>query len=418
MLDLDNHPCFNPTARSHSGRVHLPVAPRCNIQCNFCNRDCDCVNESRPGVSSTLLSPHQALAYLERLLEQDTSIRVVGIAGPGDPFANAPETMETLRLVRAKYPEMLLCVATNGVDILPYIDELSSFNVSHVTVTINAVRPEIAARVYGWARDGKKVLRGVAAGEFIIERQMASVARLKAKGICVKINTIFLPGVNDDSIEEVAKATAALGADFMNIVPLYAVEGTPFAELSAPEPARVGEIRKACAQHLRQLAHCTRCRADAAGLLGQSLTGEALDLLRSCARLPLRLDTDRPYVAVGSMEGVLVNQHMGEAGALRIYAREDGRIRFVGVRETPEPGTGDARWQALADTLHDCRAVVVSGVGQNPHRILTASGVQVVEAEGIIENVVESVYDGEAVRFSPRPRRCGDGCAGNGQGCS
>ena len=86
-MNFENHPCFNAKAHKSHGRVHLPVAPRCNIQCNFCNRKFDCVNESRPGVTSGVLTPHQAMAYLEEVFKIKKNIAVVGIAGPGDPFA-------------------------------------------------------------------------------------------------------------------------------------------------------------------------------------------------------------------------------------------------------------------------------------------------------------------------------------------
>jgi len=62
------HPCFNVAAKGSFGRVHLPVAPTCNIKCNFCDRRSDCVNESRPGVTSSVLEPDQALRYLDRVL--------------------------------------------------------------------------------------------------------------------------------------------------------------------------------------------------------------------------------------------------------------------------------------------------------------------------------------------------------------
>src|SRR5512135_3180883 len=100
QLDMSRHPCFNPGAKGQFGRVHLPVAPKCNIKCNYCNRKYDCANESRPGVSSGILTPTQALAYLEKVMEREPYISVVGIAGPGDPMANATETIETLRLIR------------------------------------------------------------------------------------------------------------------------------------------------------------------------------------------------------------------------------------------------------------------------------------------------------------------------------
>lgn len=56
-FDISKHPCFNPAVKGQFGRVHLPVAPKCNIKCNFCNRKYDCINESRPGVTSNVLTP-------------------------------------------------------------------------------------------------------------------------------------------------------------------------------------------------------------------------------------------------------------------------------------------------------------------------------------------------------------------------
>ena len=81
--DLSRHPCFNAEVKGKFGRVHLPVAPKCNIKCNYCNRKYDCVNESRPGVTSTILTPEQALVYMEKVLTAEPRITVAGIAGPG-----------------------------------------------------------------------------------------------------------------------------------------------------------------------------------------------------------------------------------------------------------------------------------------------------------------------------------------------
>jgi len=158
-LDLTQHPCFNEAARETAARIHLPVAPRCNVQCNFCDRKYDCLNESRPGVTSAVLTPQQAVYYLDRALEVSPEIRVVGIAGPGDPFASPEPTLETLRLVRNRYPEMLLCVASNGLEVAPHAAELAKLQVSHVTLTVNAVDAAIGARIYAWVRAGIRILR-------------------------------------------------------------------------------------------------------------------------------------------------------------------------------------------------------------------------------------------------------------------
>ena len=65
---LSRHPCYNRDAHREFARMHVPVAPRCNIQCNYCNRKYDCCNESRPGVTSEVLTPEQAaekVAYVK-----------------------------------------------------------------------------------------------------------------------------------------------------------------------------------------------------------------------------------------------------------------------------------------------------------------------------------------------------------------
>lgn len=45
---IHGHPCFGGK-RHQNGRIHLGVAPRCNIKCGYCTRRHDCVNESRRG---------------------------------------------------------------------------------------------------------------------------------------------------------------------------------------------------------------------------------------------------------------------------------------------------------------------------------------------------------------------------------
>jgi nitrogen fixation protein NifB len=56
MKAASEHPCFGGD-HGKAGRIHLPVAPGCNIKCGFCERRFDCANESRPGVTSRVLTP-------------------------------------------------------------------------------------------------------------------------------------------------------------------------------------------------------------------------------------------------------------------------------------------------------------------------------------------------------------------------
>jgi nitrogen fixation protein NifB len=419
-IDISKHPCFDPAARGQFGRVHLPVAPRCNVQCNFCDRQYACVNESRPGVTANVLSPRQALVYLDRSVARNPRIAVVGIAGPGDPFANAEETMETLRLTRRQYPEMLLCVATNGLSIRPHTSELAALNTSHVTITVNAVNPETGAKIYAWIRDGKRPFRGTVAARMLLERQLDAICELKRLGVTVKINTIVLPGINAEEVPMIARTVSEFGADIHNCIPLYPSENTPFGDLAEPTPGQMLVARHAAGQFMPQMTHCNRCRADACGLLGQEHTEDTLDDLTVAAQAPLNPNEQRPYVAVATMEDVLVNLHLGEAAALSIYGATRDGYELIHRRDTPAPGGGHDRWTALASQLSDCRAVICTSAGGKPASALKEAGIRVVMMEGLIEEGLEAVYAGRDVRAPLRKEhRCGAGasCAGDGTGC-
>ncbi|MGD9216734.1 MAG: nitrogenase cofactor biosynthesis protein NifB [Desulfobacteraceae bacterium] len=424
-MNLSDHPCFNKKAHHSFGRVHLPVAPRCNIQCKFCNRQFDCVNESRPGVTSAVLSPAQAMVYLEEVLRQKPNISVVGIAGPGDPFANAAQTLETCRRVRERYPDMMLCVATNGLNLLPYLDELAELKVSHVTVTVNAVDPKIGAQIYSWMRIDKRVKRSEQGAEILLDRQLEAIKGLKERGIIVKVNSIIIPGINEDHIEEVARQMEMLGVDLFNCMPYYPNAGSDFEHLEEPSTETVNAIRKAAGQYVKQMRHCTRCRSDAVGMLGEMPSKGLMATLKNCQHLEVlepkgQKVSNRPYVAVTSLEGVLVNQHLGEAYQILVYGQKQGRIGLIEARQAPEPGGGMARWKSLASVLSDCRAILVSGVGGNPKKVLENSGLEVIECEGVIDEAVRAVFAGESLNHMAvrQLSACGAGCSGNATGCS
>ncbi|HEW78366.1 MAG TPA: radical SAM protein [Phycisphaerales bacterium] len=419
-FDINKHPCFNGDVCGQFGRVHLPVAAECNVQCNFCDRKFDCVNESRPGVTSQVLSPGQALYYLDKVMANDKRITVVGIAGPGDPFATPGETLQTLSLVRKKYPEILFCVASNGLNIASYIEDLAALKVSHVSITISAVDPAIGEKIYAWVRDDKRVLRTQKGAEIILERQLGAVGDLKAAGITVKVNTIIIPGINDGHITQVAKTVAELGADIQNCIALYPVAGTVLGDTQPPSAELLSQIRTEASRYIRQMYHCSRCRADAVGLLSETISDGSLDCLKNAAAQPLEPCENRPCVAVASREGVLVNQHLGEADRLMVFRWEDGKSEFVEDRKTPPRGGGDSRWLGLAEVLKDCRAVLVSGAGRSPRTVLKQEGIKTILAEGPVEENLEAVYQGRQIHSPAKCTQCSCQCdqdGGGGGGC-
>ncbi len=423
-MNIEHHPCFNPKACKTHGRVHLPVAPRCNIQCNFCDRKFDCVNETRPGVSSAILKPFQAMEYLDRVMEAKKNISVVGIAGPGDPFANPDETLTTLELVHRAYPDMLLCLATNGLNLADYLDDMARLKVSHVSITVNAVDPKIGEKIYAWVRYGKKSMGPEKGTELLLEKQTAAVAGLKKKGIIVKVNTIVLPGINDHHVVEIAKKMADLRVDLLNCMPYYPNSGSNFSYILEPSKKAMAKIQAEAGKHIPQMMHCRRCRADAAGMLDEEPDVNLLIRLKECADIqhenkPPVTTGQRPYIAVATREGVLVNQHLGEAKQLTIYDMRSGKPEFVEQRIMPEPGGKDFRWHSMAEQLKDCRVILVNGIGDAPKKILTEKGFEILVLSGLIHEILDAVNNGQDMNpfLKRNPIRCNAECSGTGMGC-
>lgn len=420
MVNRDNHPCFNVDAKGACARVHLPVAPKCNIKCNYCNRKYDCVNESRPGVSSAVLSPRQALAYLEEVVSRVPETTVAGIAGPGDAFAEPERTLETLRLVRQRFPEMILCLATNGLNVAPYVEELVRLDVSHVTITVNAVEPVIGSMIYSWVRYGKRVYRKEQAAQLLLKQQLLAIERLKRSGVLIKVNTIVIPGINDRHALEVSEKMADMGVDIQNCMPMYPNSETPFEDIPEPTAETMHAVRTAGSGIIPQMMHCTRCRADAVGLLDDDRSAEFRGCLDECSQDAGVDHSRKPFVAVATMEGTLVNQHLGEAYRFQIWEQNLSGFNLVEERLAPEPGRGDRRWQELAELLKDCRAVLVSGIGERPRRSLMEHMIIPVEMNGFISHGLDAVYNGanasvlKARRKGVARASC---CAGQGGGC-
>jgi nitrogen fixation protein NifB len=328
-LNFSRHPCFNANVKGRYGRIHLPVAPLCNVSCNYCNRKYDCVNESRPGVASAILTPAQALEYMEKVLEVESRITVAGIAGPGDAFANPSESLETLGLIRARFPEMLLCVASNGLGIAPYIADLADLEVSHVTITVNAVNPYIGQMIYAWVRDGRVIYRGLKAAQLLLGRQIEAIAALRAKGIVVKVNTIVIPGVNDRHVAQVAAKMASLGVEFLNCMPMCPNADTQFANIPEPTAEAMTGIRNEARAYLPQISHCMRCRADAVGLLNHDRSEEFRGCLSACSALASGAG-NRPLAAAEIAEGILLNQDRDASCCFRSNPEEHKGITQTG----------------------------------------------------------------------------------------
>lgn len=269
LRKIAEHPCYDRKAQHKYGRIHLAVAPSCNIQCNFCVREFDCVNESRPGVTSKVLIPQEALEKTRQIITDYPFIKVVGIAGPGDPLANN-ETFETFELIKKEFPELTLCMSTNGLLLPEKLEDILRVGVSTLTVTINAIDPEIQAKIVDHIIYHGKVYRGVEGAEIQIKNQLEGVEAAVKAGLVVKVNTVLIPSINDKHVIEIAKKLYELGVYIMNIMPL--INQGAFANLEPPTAEERKAVQQACEPYVLQMRHCRQCRADAYGLLSQDMS--------------------------------------------------------------------------------------------------------------------------------------------------
>jgi MoaA/NifB/PqqE/SkfB family radical SAM enzyme len=392
------HPCFGEHACKNA-RVHLPVAPECNIQCNYCLRNFDCMNESRPGVASKILSPAEALERYINLKNTMPNLTVAGVAGPGDALANFEKLSETLRLIREYDPVVTFCIATNGLLLPQYVSQLKELGVSHVTVTVNAVDPVIGARIYKYVHYMGKKYKGVEGASILLANQLAGIKMLRAAGIICKVNCVTLKGINDRHIYEVTRTVAVLGAFMTNIMPHIPVKGSVFEGLERMPNKEIAALRQRCGVNIKQMKHCRQCRSDAAGTLNEDIS---LELRENIYENPSdeSPSTEKPQAgklrrfAVATRTGAIVDTHFGHANEFYIYESDSASARFVETRKVnkycagPQCDDKEDRWTSVIHAVSDCEAVLAMRIGPTPEKRLKENGIEAITTYERVETAV------------------------------
>jgi nitrogen fixation protein NifB len=416
---VKNHPCYSEEAHHHYARMHVAVAPACNIQCNYCNRKYDCANESRPGVVSEKLTPEQAAKKTIAVASTIPQMTVLGIAGPGDPLANPEKTFKTFELIAKEAPDIKLCLSTNGLALPDHVDTIAKFKVDHVTITVNMVDPEIGALIYPWIFYKHKRYTGRDAAQILTERQMQGLEMLTARGILCKVNSVMIPGINDRHLVEVNKAVKSRGAFLHNIMPLISApeHGTVFGlnGQRGPSAQELKALQDACQGEMNMMRHCRQCRADAVGLLGEDRSAEfttekivtmevKYDLLArrkyqekvekerqatvaaknaGLATLGGEMSDIKILIAVATKGGGRVNEHFGHAKEFQIYELSTAGAKFVGHRRVDlycQGGFGDEdALETVIRAINDCTAVFVAKIGDCPKNDLMKAGIDPVD---------------------------------------
>jgi len=161
-------------------------------------------------------------------------------------------------------------MSTNGLLLPEKLQDLLRVGVSTLTVTVNAIDPEIQAKIVNHIVYHGKVYRGVEAAEIQIKNQFEGIKAAIDAGLVVKVNTVLVPGINDKHVVEIARKLNELGVYIMNVMPL--INQGAFADIEPPTAEERKTVQEACEPYVMQMRHCRQCRADAYGLLSQDMS--------------------------------------------------------------------------------------------------------------------------------------------------
>jgi nitrogen fixation protein NifB len=221
--------------------------------------------DNRPGAASAIITSDEALDVIRRMVSLCPDIAVAGVAGPGDALAT-PYALETFRRMKREFPGIIKCMSTNGLLLPGFAGEIIEIGIDSLSVTVNAVDPDIQGRICEGVTFHGRRYEGTEAAEILIQNQLAGIRMVAAEGITVKVNTVLIPEINARHVTSIARTVSEAGAKMYNIIPLIPQQKLLWC--SAPDCGLISKTRAEAEQYITVFRHCKRCRADAAGIPG------------------------------------------------------------------------------------------------------------------------------------------------------
>lgn len=303
--------------------------------------------------------------------------------------------------------------------------------------------PEVGAKIYPWIFWKNRRIKGRKGVEILIEQQQKGLDVLVERGILVKVNSVMIPGVNDEHLEEVSRVVKAKGAFLHNVMPFIAgaEHGTFYGVMGqrGPTHRELQSLQDKCAGDMNMMRHCRQCRADAIGMLGEDrgseFTMDKVELMEvdyeasmkrraeyhatveanrdaqkkrsggafvSLSSIKTKKKETRPVLmAVATAGGGIINQHFGHAREFLVYEASMTDVRFIGHRKVDlycsggdTCGDAETTLGNIIRTLEGCEAVLCSKIGYEPWDLLESAGIQPNGEHAMepIEDAVAAVY--------------------------
>jgi len=161
------------------------------------------------------------MELVKEALDKYEYIKVIGIAGPGEPLA-MKRLFETLRRLDEQYP--MLSSASVRTDCCSPIRSTCSRNMMWV-ISPSPLTPltrRSAQRSTSLLITRANAIRGSKVQKILLSQQLKGIEEAVKRHMIVKINTVYIPGINDQHIPEIAKKVAEMGVYTFNVIPLIA----------------------------------------------------------------------------------------------------------------------------------------------------------------------------------------------------
>lgn len=179
MIDADSLMTDSYGRRITDVRIALNSA--CNLRCIYCHHEGELINGCTRDESLEALTKEEMVEVLTAL--QSLGVKTVKLTG-GEPTLRSDLT-DIIRLVPKG---MNISMTTNGTKLAEIAPELKAAGLSRVNISIDSLNRERYTKITG--RDLlPEVLKGLEAAR-------------EAGLTPIKINTVLLPGINDDEVED------------------------------------------------------------------------------------------------------------------------------------------------------------------------------------------------------------------------
>jgi GTP 3',8-cyclase len=257
--------------------LRISVTDRCNFRCRYCMP----VEVFGPGYS---FMPREELLTFEEIVSLTRILASLGVEKirltGGEPLLRRG-LADLVAMIAAVEGIKDIAITTNGVLLAHHAESLALAGLSRVTVSLDALDPQVFAKMNGVGAKVERVLAGVQAAQTF--------------GLPVKVNAVIQRGVNEGEILPLARWAKSSGVDLRYIEYMdvgetngwkldEVVSGDEILEVLAPEfnllprdPAYRGEV----AVHWRH--------QDGSGEIGL-IRSVTKPFCRDCQRLRLSAD--------------------------------------------------------------------------------------------------------------------------------